>query len=110
MVKKIIDNGYAYEKNGSVYLDVNKYNKDYHMEFYLEEILKIQLKEPDSLINKERKIALLIFAIWKKASKDHIMRWASPWGQVSWLAYGVFCNGRKISWQDIRHSWWRYGP
>ena len=81
MVKKIIDNGYAYEKNGSVYLDVNKYNKDYPYGILSGRNLEDTIEGTRQLDKQVEKKSPVDFAIWKKASKDHIMRWTSPWGQ-----------------------------
>jgi cysteinyl-tRNA synthetase len=80
MIQKIIDEGFAYEKNGSVYFDVTKYNEtnDYG---------KLSGRKIDELISGTRaldaqseKESPLDFAIWKKAKSSHIMRWNSPWG------------------------------
>ncbi len=80
-VKKILKTGLAYEVNGSVYFDVQKYDKqnDYG---------KLSGRKIDELISGTRdldgqseKRSPLDFAIWKKASPSHIMRWNSPWGE-----------------------------
>ena len=79
MVKEIVEAGYAYESNGSVYFDVRKYNEDYHYG-------KLSGRNIDDLIENTRELAAqeekneaIDFAIWKKAAPEHIMRWKSPW-------------------------------
>lgn len=81
MVQRIINNGYGYEVNGSVYFDVEKYAKDHNYGALsgrkLEE-LKEQTREELEGGNEKRFFA--DFAIWKKASPETIMKWDSPWG------------------------------
>ena len=81
MIKKIIDNGFAYEMNGSVYLNVNKYNEKYPYGILSGRNLKDTLEGTRSLDAQEEKKSPVDFAIWKKASPEHIMRWQSPWGE-----------------------------
>ena len=81
MVKKIIDNGLAYEKNGSVYLDVNKYNEKYPYGKLSGRNLEDTLENTRNLDGQEDKASPVDFAIWKKAAPEHIMRWPSPWGE-----------------------------
>ena len=81
MVKKILTNGFAYEKNGSVYLDVNKYNKTYRYGILSGRNLEDTLEGTRKLEGQSEKISAVDFAIWKKASPEHIMRWPSPWGE-----------------------------
>ena len=80
MVQKIIKNGLAYEKNGSVYLDVNKYNKQFSYGTLSGRNLEDTLSGTRELDGQSEKKSPVDFAIWKKASKEHIMRWPSPWG------------------------------
>lgn len=80
MVKRIMENGFAYEKNGSVYFDVEKYNESHHygtLSGRVIEELRDSGRDLDSQDEKKNKVD---FAIWKKADKGHIMRWPSPWG------------------------------
>ena len=81
MVKKILNNGFAYEKNGSVYLDVNKYNESYPYGVLSGRNIKDTLEGTRSLDRQSEKNSPIDFAIWKKASKEHIMKWTSPWGE-----------------------------
>ncbi len=79
LVKQIIANGFAYESNGSIYFDIEKYNKKYHYGV-------LSGRNLDDIINNSRELAGVgekhnqaDFALWKKASPEHIMRWPSPW-------------------------------
>ena len=79
MVKTIFDKGYAYEAEGSVYFDVNKYSEDYKYG-------KLSGRKIDELLENTRELAgqkekknSYDFALWKKADSRHIMRWDSPW-------------------------------
>ena len=86
MIKKIIADGYAYEANGSVYFDVEKYNTDYSAKgqpygILSGRVLEDQLDSTRDLDNQDEKRDKSDFALWKKAPPEHIMRWQSPWGE-----------------------------
>ena len=81
MVQQILKNGFAYKVNGSVYLDVNKYNKKYPYGTLSGRNIEDTLEGTRSLDGQSEKESPVDFAIWKKASPEHIMRWASPWGE-----------------------------
>ncbi len=80
IIQKLLEKGYAYEVNGSVYFDVKKYDSEYSYGTLsgrkIEELMESG-RELDSQDEKREKID---FALWKKASPAHIMRWPSPWG------------------------------
>ena len=78
-VKRIFDAGYAYESNGSVYFDVEKYNKDYHYGKLSGRNLEDIVANTRDLDGQSDKQNSFDFALWKKASPEHIMRWPSPW-------------------------------
>ena len=80
LVKKILDAGYAYESQGSVYFDVAKYNKDYHYGKLSGRNLDDVLNTTRELDGQEEKHNPADFALWKRAQPEHIMRWPSPWG------------------------------
>ena len=81
MVKQILKNGFAYEINGSVYLDVNKYNKTYPYGILSGRNIEDTLEGTRELDGQSEKKSPVDFAIWKKANPEHIMRWPSPWGE-----------------------------
>ncbi|WP_341228148.1 cysteine--tRNA ligase [uncultured Arcticibacterium sp.] len=80
-VKDLIEKGLAYESNGSVYFDINKYNEQGGNYGKLSgRILEDLLNETRTLDGQSEKRNPLDFAIWKNASPEHIMQWPSPWG------------------------------
>ena len=81
MVKKIIKRGFAYEVNGSVYLDVVKYDKEFPYGELSGRNIEDTLEGTRKLDSQSEKKSPTDFAIWKKASNEHIMRWNSPWGE-----------------------------
>ncbi len=92
MIKKILDNGYAYEKNGSVYFDVKKYISDGN------KYGELSGRSIDDLISgtrdldgQDEKKASVDFALWKKATPQHIMKWTAPWG-VGFPGWHLECS------------------
>lgn len=80
-VKDLINKELAYEANGSVYFNINKYNEAGNNYGKLSgRILEDLLNETRDLDGQAEKRNPLDFAIWKKASPEHIMQWTSPWG------------------------------
>ena len=80
MIEKIIKNGFAYEKNGSVYFDLKEFNKKYKYGRLSKRNLEELINESRQLKGSDEKKNPQDFALWKKASKKHIMKWRSPWG------------------------------
>ncbi|MCB0501971.1 MAG: cysteine--tRNA ligase [Bacteroidetes bacterium] len=80
MVKRIIDNGFAYEVNGSVYFDVEKYSQQYHYGELSGRVIEDMQESGRDLDSQDEKRNKIDFAIWKNADASHIMRWPSPWG------------------------------
>ncbi|HPV56883.1 MAG TPA: cysteine--tRNA ligase, partial [Tenuifilaceae bacterium] len=79
LIKKIIDNGFAYEKNGSVYFDVVKYNAKHNYGKLSGRVLDDLMANTRTLDGQDEKQNPFDFALWKVASPEHIMRWPSPW-------------------------------
>jgi cysteinyl-tRNA synthetase len=81
MIRKIMEKGYAYEKNGSVYFDVKKYAGDYPYGKLSGRVIDELLETTRDLEGQDEKNNKVDFALWKKAPAEHIMRWNSPWGE-----------------------------
>ena len=81
MIEKIINEGYAYEKNCSVYFDVKKYAAQYDYGKLSGRIIDDLLETTRDLDGQEEKKDRSDFALWKNAAPEHIMRWKSPWGE-----------------------------
>ena len=79
LVKQILANGYAYESQGSVYFDVEKYNKEHRYGILSGRNIEDMLKTTRALDGTEEKRNPIDFALWKCAQPEHIMRWPSPW-------------------------------
>ena len=81
MVQEILDNGYAYVKNGSVYFNTPKFIKDYGVYGKLsgKQVDDLLTETRDDLKNQDEKNHPSDFAIWIKADERHLMRWPSPW-------------------------------
>ncbi|MDR3308457.1 MAG: cysteine--tRNA ligase [Tannerella sp.] len=79
LVQQILDNGYAYVSEGSVYFDVEKYNHDHHYGVLSHRNIEDMLNTTRELEGQDEKRNPIDFALWKKAQPEHIMRWPSPW-------------------------------
>jgi len=80
IIKNLLDKGLAYETNGSVYFNVRKYNKTEHYGILSGRNIEELMAGGRDLDSQEEKKERIDFALWKKASPQHIMRWPSPWG------------------------------
>jgi cysteinyl-tRNA synthetase len=80
MVQAIIDNGFAYESNGSVYFDVEKYNETHPYGELSKRKIEDLISNTRTLDGQDEKRNPLDFALWKNAAPEHIMKWPSPWG------------------------------
>ena len=81
MIQKIIDNGWAYEVNGSVYFDVLKYSGSHDYGKLSGRKIEDLLSNTRELEGQKDKKNSLDFAIWKNADPEHLMHWPSPWGE-----------------------------
>lgn len=81
LVRQILENGYAYESQGSIYFDVNKYNHDHHYGKLSGRNLEDVINSSRELDGQEEKHNPQDFALWKKAMPEHIMHWPSPWSE-----------------------------
>lgn len=80
IIKNILEKGYAYVINGSVYFDVEKFNKTYEYGKLSGRKLEDMIANTRELAAQDEKRSPQDFALWKKAEVQHIMRWPSPWG------------------------------
>ena len=81
LIKKILNAGYAYISNGSVYFDVQKYDKDHKYGVLSGRSLDETKEGTRNLDGQDDKRSPMDFALWKKASPEHIMHWPSPWSE-----------------------------
>ena len=79
LIQKILDSGFGYEIDGSVYFDVMKYHESTHYGILSGRVLEDLISGTRELDGQDEKKGPLDFALWKKAAPTHIMRWPSPW-------------------------------
>lgn len=80
LTKRILESGFAYQTNGSVYFDVEKYHKKFTYGKLSGRVLEDMMAGYRDLDGQEEKRNSVDFALWKKATPEHIMQWPSPWG------------------------------
>ncbi len=81
MIKDIMDNGFAYESNGSVYFDVPKFNESHDYGALSGRKIEDLISNTRALDGQDEKRSPLDFALWKKANDSHLMQWPSPWSK-----------------------------
>lgn len=81
LTRKLLDEGLAYVVNGSVYFDVNKYNENHNYGALSGRVVEDLMAGNRDLDSQDEKRNKTDFALWKKATPSHIMRWDSPWGK-----------------------------
>jgi cysteinyl-tRNA synthetase len=91
LIRKIIDAGFGYEVNGSVYFDVLKYNQTAKYGILSGRNIEELISGTRELDGQQEKRNALDFALWKKASPAHIMRWPSPWS-VGFPGWHLECS------------------
>jgi cysteinyl-tRNA synthetase len=91
IAKKIIENGLAYEHNGSVYFDVEKYAKTNNYTELTGRKLDDLLENTRDLDGQQDKKGRLDFALWIKAKPEHLMKWPSPWG-IGFPGWHIECS------------------
>ncbi len=104
VIQQIMDHGFAYEVDGTVYFDLEKYAKEENygqLSGKVLEDLQVGSRQTEGLDKKRNPHD---FALWKKATPQHIMRWPSPLGgRFSGLAPGVHRHEHQVSGQNLRH-------
>ncbi len=80
MIKEIMANGYAYEADGTIYFDVDKYSKTYNYTILTNRNLEDMLANTRELGGQDLKRSRMDFALWIKAKPETLMKWSSPWG------------------------------
>ena len=91
MIEQIIEAGYGYVMNGSVYFDVKKYAANYDYGKLSGRVLDDLLETTRELEGQEEKRDRADFALWKNAAPEHIMRWKSPWG-IGFPGWHIECS------------------
>ena len=97
LVQQILDNGFAYESNGSIYFDIEKYNEKYQYGRLSGRSLENIKDASRDLSGVGEKKNQADFALWKKASEEHIMRWPSLERRIPRMALRVHGHGAQVS-------------
>jgi cysteinyl-tRNA synthetase len=81
LIREILRKGYAYITNGSIYFDLRKYNENYRYGQLSGRVIEDMLSNTRELEGQDEKRFPLDFALWKKASPEHLMKWPSEWSE-----------------------------
>jgi cysteinyl-tRNA synthetase len=95
LIKEILEKGYAYEVNGSVYFDILKYNEKYKYGKLSGRVLEELQTNTRILDGQDEKRNPFDFALWKKATPGHIMKWPSPWS-VGFPGWHLECSAMSV--------------
>jgi cysteinyl-tRNA synthetase len=95
LIKILIKSGYAYESNGSVYFDIMKYNQKYQYGKLSGRVLDELISNTRDIEGQDEKRNSYDFAVWKKASPEHLMRWPSPWS-IGFPGWHLECSAMSI--------------
>jgi cysteinyl-tRNA synthetase len=95
MIKLLIEKGYAYEVNGSVYFDITEYSKKYNYGKLSGRVLEELQTNTRSLEGQDEKRHPFDFALWKKATPEHLMNWPSPWSR-GFPGWHLECSAMSI--------------
>ncbi len=101
MIKTIIEAGYGYEVNGSVYFDVKKYAASHDYGKLSGRVIDDLLETTRDLEGQEEKRDKADFALWKNAAPEHIMRWQSPWG-IGFPGWHIECSAMATKYLGAR--------
>ncbi len=100
MIEQIMANGFAYERDGSVYFDVVDYAKKHHYGQLSGRVLDDLLAGSRTLEGQEQKKHPADFALWKRAEAGHIMQWRSPWG-TGFPGWHIECSAMSIKYLGL---------
>jgi cysteinyl-tRNA synthetase len=95
LIKEILEKGYGYVVNGSVYFDLLKYNEKYEYGKLSGRVLEDLQSNTRSLEGQDEKRSSFDFALWKKASPEHIMKWPSPWS-IGFPGWHLECSAMSV--------------
>ncbi|MCL4130995.1 UNVERIFIED_CONTAM: hypothetical protein GTU68_008550 [Idotea baltica] len=103
-IEKIIENGYGYVSNGSVYFDTLKYAEDFpYGKLSGRDLENIMEESRDNLMGQSEKRHSADFALWKNADPEHIMRWNSPWG-VGFPGWHIECTVMSTKYLGVKYD------
>ncbi len=95
LIDRLLDKGYAYEVNGSVYFDVSRYNEKYNYGKLSGRIIDELQSNTRDLEGQDEKKNPFDFALWKKASPEHLMNWSSKWSK-GYPGWHLECSAMSV--------------
>jgi cysteinyl-tRNA synthetase len=100
VIEKIVENGFAYESNGSVYFDMSKYAKSEQYGKLSGKVLEDLMSGSRDLDGQSEKKTSVDFALWKTAKPEHIMKWPSPWG-IGFPGWHIECTAMSSKYLGV---------